>query len=180
MRPTRRDLLVVVVTLITAYILFSTPQVHKTVTDAANSNARLKALGLWHGSTPERSFDASVARPHQTEETLTTHLRDHTPGYTIFEKVYLYDNRLYVVTKHRDSWPELRLMTSTGLPANGEPGNEEAREPKGNEIVFIKPEKALEMWGDNIMRMEGVSYLWNDGQCESPAVVALPLANRSH
>jgi hypothetical protein len=31
-------------------------------------------------------------------------------------------------------WPELRLMTSTGVPASSAPGNEQAREPKGNEV----------------------------------------------
>lgn len=167
LRPTRRDLLLVVLTLGLAYLLFASPEVHqKVVTSAASSSARLKSLGLWRGRAGPRNFDASVARPQQDSETLITTLRDHTPGWTIFEKIYLYDGRLYVVTKHRDAWPELRLMTSTGLPANGDPGNEEAREPKGNEIVFIHPEKALALWGDNVMRMEGVSYLWNDGQCE--------------
>lgn len=166
MRPTRRDLLVVILTLGLAYLFFSAPQVHKTVTSAASSSARLKALGLWHDSAPARSFDASVARPHQTAEGLVTHLRDHTPGWTVFEKVYLYDSRLYVVTEDKSAWPELRMMTSTGLPANGDPGNMEAREPKGDEIVYISPTEALALWGDNVMRMEGMSYLWNDGQCE--------------
>ena len=43
---------------------------------------------------------------------------------------------------NRDSqadWPELRLMTSTGLPANNTPGNGEAREPTGNEVSFTLP-----------------------------------------
>jgi hypothetical protein len=31
-------------------------------------------------------------------------------------------------------WPELRLMTSTGVPASSAPGNEQAREPKGDEV----------------------------------------------
>lgn len=34
----------------------------------------------------------------------------------------------------RADWPELRMMTSTGLPASSEPGNSEAREPKGHEV----------------------------------------------
>jgi hypothetical protein len=36
----------------------------------------------------------------------------------------------------QQSWPELRLMTSTGLPAHNVPGNEQAREPTGNEVDF--------------------------------------------
>ena len=34
----------------------------------------------------------------------------------------------------RSDWPELRMMTSTGLPASDAPGNFEAREPKGREV----------------------------------------------
>lgn len=34
----------------------------------------------------------------------------------------------------KSDWPELRLMTSTGIPASNTPGNEAAREPKGNEV----------------------------------------------
>lgn len=41
------------------------------------------------------------------------------------------------MTDDRDEkadWPELRLMTSTGVPASSAPGNEQAREPKGDEV----------------------------------------------
>lgn len=64
------------------------------------------------------------------------------------------------------AYPDLAQMTSTGLPANNDPGNSEAREPKGDEIVFITPEKAHQLWGNNVLRMEGMSWLVNDGQCE--------------
>jgi hypothetical protein len=57
-------------------------------------------------------------------------------------------------------------MTSTGLPANGDPGNEEAREPKGDELMFITPKEARKKWGDRIWEMEGVTWLFNDGQCQ--------------
>lgn len=46
-----------------------------------------------------------------------------------------------VFANNRDSksdWPELRLMTSTGLPASNAPGNEQAREPKGNEVSRLQ------------------------------------------
>ena len=74
----------------------------------------------------------------------------------------------------------MRLMTSTGLPANGDPGNEQAREPKGDELVFITPAEARKKWGDRVWEMEGVTWLFNDGQCESehpPRVEAVHLAD---
>lgn len=65
----------------------------------------------------------------------------------------------------RSDFPELRLLTSTGVGAVDEPGNSEAREPKGDEIIFRTPEEAYELWGDNVYRMRGMSYIWNDGNC---------------
>jgi len=38
------------------------------------------------------------------------------------------------VRDEKADWPELRLMTSTGVPASSAPGNEQAREPKGDEV----------------------------------------------
>lgn len=58
------------------------------------------------------------------------------------------------------------MLTSTGIPAVNEPGNEEAREPKGDEIIFRTPREAHEMWGENVYRMRGMTWILNDGQCE--------------
>lgn len=93
-----------------------------------------------------------------------TRLVAHQPGWTVFENLYLSNGTLWVVTDDASSYPELRLMTSTGLPASSEPGNEEAREPTGEEIQFITPSKAAAKWGDRIWEMEGVTWLFNDGQ----------------
>lgn len=57
-------------------------------------------------------------------------------GRSDFEEGYMQDlsAKLGTDRENRADWPELRLMTSTGLPANGDPGNEQAREPKGDEV----------------------------------------------
>jgi hypothetical protein len=73
----------------------------------------------------------------------------------------------YLHSDDPSDYPEMRLMTSTGLPANGDPGNEAAREPKGDELMFITPGQARKKWGDRVWEMEGVTWLFNDGQCES-------------
>lgn len=71
-------------------------------------------------------------------------------------------------------------MTSTGLPANNEPGNEEAREPTGNELQFISVKDAKELWGDRIWAMEGMTWLFNDGQCKSVLTNETALADPVH
>ncbi len=69
----------------------------------------------------------------------------------------------------RADWPELRKLTSTGVGANSDPGNAEAREPTGGEIIFIQADEAHRLWGDNVYRMRGMTWLWNDGNCGSPS-----------
>ncbi|KAJ9116172.1 hypothetical protein QFC20_000852 [Naganishia adeliensis] len=93
-----------------------------------------------------------------------TRITGHSPGWTVFENLYLFNGTLFIVTNDPHQYPELRLMTSTGLPANNEPGNEEAREPTGNELQFISVKDAKELWGDRIWAMEGMTWLFNDGQ----------------
>ena len=69
-----------------------------------------------------------------------------------------------LTTRHEmDIWPDLRLMTSTGLPAI--PGNGADREPKGDEIIYISADEASKIWGPRVYMMEGTTWLWNDGQC---------------
>jgi hypothetical protein len=63
-------------------------------------------------------------------------------------------------------------MTSTGLPANSEPGNEQAREPTGEELKFISMNDAKELWADRIWEMDGMTWLFNDGQCECLAWIS--------
>ncbi|WRT70692.1 uncharacterized protein IL334_007690 [Kwoniella shivajii] len=97
-------------------------------------------------------------------ESSVTILKAHSPGWTVMEKLYIYNGSFYAVVDDGSAWPELRMMTSTGLPANSEPGNSEAREPKGDEIIFISPFEAMKLWGPRVWKMDGMSFLFNDGQ----------------
>ncbi len=72
----------------------------------------------------------------------------------------------------------MRLMTSTGLPANGDPGNEEAREPTGEEFKFLTLAEARDLWEDRVWEMDGMTWLFNDGQCESGWVLRF-MGNKS-
>ncbi|GFZ48068.1 hypothetical protein JCM24511_05816 [Saitozyma sp. JCM 24511] len=95
---------------------------------------------------------------------VTTSLKGHEAGWTLMDQVYVFNGSLYVVTDQRSDWPELLYMTSTGLPATSEPGNGEARRPKGHEIQFISPLEALALWGPRVYKMAGTTWLFNDGQ----------------
>jgi hypothetical protein len=64
-------------------------------------------------------------------------------------------------------------MTSSGVPANSEPGNEEAREPTGYELRFISLRDAKELWEDRIWAMDGMTWLFNDAQCKPDLSLAI-------
>lgn len=136
-------------------------------------------IGLGHSVHPvlkERGYSDAVkqvalSKPLEEDDDddpLTTSgqtsLLAHSPGWTIFENLYLYNGTLWVVTETPADFPVMRLMTSTGLPANGDPGNEAAREPTGEELKYISTKEARDMWEDRIWEMDGMTWLFNDGQ----------------
>nr|XP_019007353.1 uncharacterized protein I206_07919 [Kwoniella pini CBS 10737]OCF46134.1 hypothetical protein I206_07919 [Kwoniella pini CBS 10737] len=229
-RPTRRDLLLCLLTLSFSYLLFSTPSSNTTIQtlkspkSSSNSNSSKYKLPNWLFPSSSSSSSSSIKsnskicnlgenynneltysesvktfgflNPSELQEgefgsleldstinkgskswdegeeeqeddeleSLTTSLKAHSPGWTVMEKLYIYNGSFYAVVDDPKSWPELRMMTSTGLPANNDPGNSEAREPKGNEIVFISPFEAMKLWGPRVWKMDGMTFLFNDGQ----------------
>ncbi|KAK8850528.1 hypothetical protein IAR55_004446 [Kwoniella newhampshirensis] len=222
LRPTRRDILLCLLTLSFSYLLFSSPPTVDSVISrgsipaggspaaaGASSSSRYK-LPSWGtffpvssslddscsavGGVREVSFvdsvkpvgfgtigvDASEFVPASDDgrpwdegeeeaeddelEGVATILRGHAPGWTLFDRLYIFNGSFYIVTDDKQDWPDLRMMTSTGLPANDEPGNSEAREPKGDEIIFITPFEAMKLWGPRVYKMDGMTFLFNDGQ----------------
>lgn len=201
LRPTRRDVLLCLLTLSFAYLLFSPVPLAEpaALNRSSGGQYRLPGLsGLFHSLSSlcqarsdevtfgesvkavgfgvadaeadymngEGGWDAAFDDGEQYDEftNLATTLKGHAPGWTIFERLYIYNGSFYVVTEDKGEYPELRLMTSTGLPANNEPGNEGAREPVGNEILYIAPTDAAKLWGPRVYRMDGMTFLFNDGQ----------------
>ncbi|WWC65051.1 uncharacterized protein I303_107665 [Kwoniella dejecticola CBS 10117] len=217
-RPTRRDLLLCLLTLSFSYLLFSTPSTTSQTlrsptsssaspysspkyrlpnwlfpsTTISGSGSGVCSIGEGKGeltysesvrtygfSTPSeaedtlgldlgkgsKSWDEGEEEQEDDElEGLTTTLKAHSPGWTVMERLYIHNGSFYAVVDDPKSWPELRMITSTGLPANSDPGNSEAREPKGDEIIFISPFKAMKLWGPRVWKMDGMTFLFNDGQ----------------
>ncbi|ODN99466.1 hypothetical protein L198_03310 [Cryptococcus wingfieldii CBS 7118] len=199
MKPTRRDVLLCLLTLSFSYLLFSSPPSSDPVALSASGGNRYRIPG-WSNFFPSstgtsrshdrsgevlftdsvkavgvgsadvefgkgNSWDGGEEEEEDDEfESMATVLKGHSPGWTMFEKLYIYNGSFYVITEDKEKFPELRLMTSTGLPANNEPGNSEAREPKGDEIIYISPMDAAKLWGPRVYRMDGTTFLFNDGQ----------------
>ncbi|KAH9480331.1 hypothetical protein JR316_0006929 [Psilocybe cubensis] len=116
-------------------------------------------------STPVLPFD----------ELPSTELLAHAPGWTLFRNLYMSNGTLYIVADDdaRKSFPEIRMMTSTGLEAENTPENIAMREPTDDNMAIISPEEANRRWvlatsnkkGQHLNRVwtvEGNTLLFND------------------
>ncbi|KDR75372.1 hypothetical protein GALMADRAFT_268911 [Galerina marginata CBS 339.88] len=101
-----------------------------------------------------------------------TSLVAHAPGWTLFQNLYMSNGTLYIVASELNNatFPEIRMMTSTGLLAENSPENIAMREPTDREMQTITPQVAALKWGGNdadnsrnrIWSIEGNTLLVNE------------------
>jgi hypothetical protein len=72
----------------------------------------------------------------------------HAPGWTILDNLYMSNGTLFIVTENPADYPDIRYMTSTGLPADSSPESEAERMPTKYDLDFITPADAKHRWGD--------------------------------
>ncbi|KAI0674799.1 hypothetical protein C8Q78DRAFT_1075167 [Trametes maxima] len=83
-----------------------------------------------------------------------TTVLSHAPGWTVFRNIYMSNGTMYIVTSRPSSFPDISLITSTGLPAENTPENIAARMPTSEDMAFITPEEARDLWGGDLDRLE--------------------------
>lgn len=77
-----------------------------------------------------------------------TTVEAHAPGWTVFKNIYMSNGTLFVVSSHPYSdFPDIKFITSTGLPAENTPENIAARMPTSKDLDFITPAEARLRWG---------------------------------
>ncbi|KAH7888636.1 hypothetical protein F5I97DRAFT_1935123 [Phlebopus sp. FC_14] len=92
---------------------------------------------------------------------------EHVPGWTLFRDIYMANGTLLILSSSPSSFPEIRYMTSTGLPAENTVENIALREPTPWNMDFVTPEEAVQRWGISIgsrrvWSVEGNTLLFND------------------
>ena len=140
-----------------------------------------------HDLNAQKPLNAVKSQPKQTtpvihtsETTLAfdlpeTTVESHAPGWTVFKNLYMANGTLFVVSSHPSSdFPDIKFMTSTGLPAENTPENIAARMPTSKDLDFITPEQALARWGppatetqsqtarNRVYSVQGNTFLVND------------------
>ncbi|KAL7417662.1 hypothetical protein BDY24DRAFT_335711 [Mrakia frigida] len=122
------------------------------------------------GGGAVRGYSDTVAKVKLNERSLggesgggrETRIGGHSHGWTLFERLYMSDGTLYIVTDDPSSIPPIRDMTSTGLHATVDAENKAAREPTSKEMQVISVAEAKERWGDRVWEMDGMTWLAND------------------
>ncbi|KAG6830207.1 hypothetical protein H0H87_008886 [Tephrocybe sp. NHM501043] len=108
----------------------------------------------------------AVPPAHSTarKELFHTSIIAHAPGWTIFRNLYMSNGTLYILALNQ-SFPEIRMMISTGTIALNTPENIAAREPTQQDMDFITPEEAHVRWSSDttrVLTVEGNTLLVND------------------
>lgn len=78
-------------------------------------------------------------------------------GWTIFDRLYLLNGTLYVVSDEPDTIPERRHIISTAVMINNGPVAEAARIPTDKEMRIISTEEAGRIFGSSADRLDGVT-----------------------
>ncbi|KAF8349216.1 hypothetical protein F5887DRAFT_1233451 [Amanita rubescens] len=91
-----------------------------------------------------------------------TNIVAHAPGWTIFDKLYVYKGVVYIVSDQPSEVPDLRFVYSKGLFIKNGAENEAARLPTDEDIKVISTKEAKKLFGTGAQIIDGVTFLVND------------------
>ncbi|CDO73894.1 hypothetical protein BN946_scf185016.g51 [Trametes cinnabarina] len=86
----------------------------------------------------------------------------HVPGWTIFDRLYILNGTVYIVSDAPEDVPDRRYMISTAVFIENGPDAEARRIPTDKEMRVISTEEARRLFGTEAERLDGVTWLAND------------------
>ncbi|KAK0432761.1 hypothetical protein EV421DRAFT_1742030 [Armillaria borealis] len=111
---------------------------------------------VWKEDVPPETVHGDL--PH-------TSIVHHAPGWTLFRNLYMSNGTLFLLSSNR-SFPEFRLMTSPGIPAENTPEYATLSEPTLQHMNYITPSEAQQRWGgetqNRVWTVEGNTLLVNE------------------
>ncbi|KAI0249221.1 hypothetical protein BJV78DRAFT_1284120 [Lactifluus subvellereus] len=162
--PTRRELLIVLLLFVTLVSFFSGKISHKDF-----SHPDLSAV--WDNLTP--SSEPFVAIPPlpsnsrlswESSKVPRTRIIAHAPGWTIYDKMYIFKGTIYLVSDEPDTFPDRKHMISSGKEVSNDPEKVAARMPTDKDMRIISTAQAKKLFGTGANRVQGVTWLVNDPQ----------------
>lgn len=126
-----------------------------------SSTQRTSALP---NDTVERKKLETVLSWKGSEKVPDTVVVAHVPGWTIFDRLYVLDGTLFIVTDDPASVPEKKFMISTALRIANGPVAAAKRLPTDKELRVISTAEAKTLFGSGADVLDGVTV--------SPAALA--------
>ncbi|KAI9465699.1 hypothetical protein BJY52DRAFT_1242022 [Lactarius psammicola] len=91
-----------------------------------------------------------------------TQIITHAPGWTMFDKMYILNGTVYLVSDEPETFPDRKFMTSVGININNGPEMVAARKPTDKDMRIISTCRSEEAFGTGATRVQGVTWLVND------------------
>ena len=134
------------------------PKVHPDVPIRfldTSGDARESAL-IWHnGKVPTTEIRVHV--PGECPSNAGVEVMKILSGWTIFDKLYLFNGTVFVVTDEPHKIPDRMLLTSSGYLILNSPEDIAKRTPTDNDMQIISSAKAAELFGSYASRMDGTT-----------------------
>ncbi|KAI9462639.1 hypothetical protein F5148DRAFT_1213251 [Russula earlei] len=152
--PTRRELILILILFI-ALFTFST------------SNLSYESLPLVDiplvQHVPPSPVPTSLSRlSWGTSKVPQTQIIVHVPGWTIFDRMYILNGTVYLVTDEPESFPDRKFLTSSGAIIDNTPQMVAARLPTDKDMRIISTTEARILFGTGANRIPGVTWFVND------------------
>ncbi|KAH9480565.1 hypothetical protein JR316_0007165 [Psilocybe cubensis] len=159
--PTRREILIVVA-LLALFVFFSSSSSLSTINTVLverpqDHSTNHTSRPISHLQRPAESLLnwGSTLPPEST-------IVSHVPGWTLFDKLYILNGTVYIVSDRPVTVPDIQFIYSKGIFI--EPGQEAelSRLPTEEQIRIISTKEAKAMFGTNAQIIDGVTLLVND------------------
>ncbi|KIY49993.1 hypothetical protein FISHEDRAFT_40033 [Fistulina hepatica ATCC 64428] len=87
----------------------------------------------------------------------------HVPGWTVLERLYVFNGTIYVVSKFSETLPDLKFVYSKGINIEDGEDAELARVPTAEHINVITPLEARHLFGTRTARtIDDLTFFVND------------------
>ena len=78
-------------------------------------------------------------------------------GWTIFDKMYIFNGTVYLVSDEPDTFPDRKFMTSSGKIVENTAESVAARMPTDKDMRIISTSAARKLFGTGANRIQGVT-----------------------
>jgi hypothetical protein len=170
--PTQRELLLVALLFIALLTFSSTRLSNQGIT-------RIDLSSVWH-ETPRPpkpsgipTLPSDTRLSWGTSKVPRTRIIAHVPGvcvldvrlsmltllrgWTIFDKMYIYNGTVYLVSDEPETFPDRKFMTSSGVIIETDPETAPTRMPTDNDMRIISTSAARKLFGTGANRVQGVT-----------------------